>query len=982
MRVRFKLSLTLVSLAVICSLSVATLFSIWFLGLKTAKEVAGNLFSAVSQNVETQVINLLDRSVDSASLLASHKSDKTVRGDGLDAPILPLLFSVLSQQSTVYSAYCGHEDGSFLQVIAPRGREAILKSHQAPEGTTWIVRTIYETTPGEKVQSWTFLDEGKQVIGQLKDENPAYDPRERPWYQNAYEDDAPHLTDVYIYNSFKTPGITASHRIKGGGGVVGVDITLTELSDYVSNQYVSDNGTAWIYDNKKRIIAFPKEFKNVHHLGDLTRIGDPRVEVILDETEARHEGYFKSIERLNAYGTQFTVAVAAPLDDFRQSFIVMEKRVLNATVFCVLVFIPIIYLFSARLTRRVSQLVDDAKKIEHLEFDAKKQRSPSHIIEFYELEKTFEEMRGSLAGKTEDLANSQEKLNRLVELGIAMSAERDTEKVMEMVLLGAKELANADGGTLYKIEEDVLAFKILRNDTLSVAMGGTSGQEPSMNPVALYDDTGAPNHHNVASHTVHASTSVNIEDAYNSDEFDFSGTKIFDDMNGYRSQSFLTVPLKPRGGDVIGALQVINAQNLDAEIIPFTPEIQRFVEALAAQAATILYNRELLDAQENLMDSMIQLIAGAIDAKSPYTGGHCERVPELASMLAREASESKEGSLADFRFETEDEWREFTIGAWLHDCGKVITPEYVVDKATKLETIYNRIHEIRMRFEVLLREAQLDYYKGLLDGQDKAVLEQAYEERRTKLIDDYAFVAECNVGGEFMADEKLERLREIAQQTWVRHFDIKLGLSHPEEPAFANAPDAPVEEPLLADKPYHLIARERDIRAQYEALDFKMPIPEYLYNRGELHNLSVARGTLTEEERFKIAEHVMQTIAMLEKLPFPAHMKRIPEYAGTHHETLIGTGYPRKLEGEELSIPARIMAIADIFEALTASDRPYKKAKTLSEAVKILSFFKKDQHIDPEIFDLFLKSGIYQDYAEKFLKPEQIDEVDIQNYLS
>ena len=981
MRVRFKLSLTLVSLAVICSLSIATLFSIWVLGTRTAKEVAGNLFNAVSNNVENQIVNLLDQAVSDASVFASRKSDDTISDDGLNSSALPLYFSLLNEKETIYSVYCGHEDGSFLQVINPRGKQDIIDSHQAPQNTAWIVRTIYTKADVGRVQSWSFLDENKKLISQREEKSPDYDPRKRSWYQKAIESSDPHLSDVYIFHSFRTPGLTASRQLTNGSGVVGVDITLSELSDFVSRQYISENGTAWIYDDKNRIVAFPKGYKNVSHLGDLTKIDTPNVNVILGKTKANAKDYFKSVERLDKYGAQFNIAVAAPLDDFRQSFITMERQVLNASIFCILLFIPIIYAFSARLTRRVSQLVNDAKKIEHLEFDSQK-RTPSHIIEFYELENTFSEMRETLALKTEDLATSQEKLNRLVELGIAMSAERDTEKVMEMVLLGAKELANADGGTLYKIEENALSFKILRNDTLNVAMGGTSEVEPTFEPVALYEPDGTQNHKNVVSHTAHAEESVNIADAYNNDEFDFSGTKVFDEKNGYRSQSFLTVPLKPRGGSVIGALQIINAQDETGTIVAFSTEIQRFVEALAAQAATILYNRELLDAQEHLMDSMIQLIAGAIDAKSPYTGGHCERVPELATMLARKACDSQDGVFADFAFKSEEEWREFSIGAWLHDCGKVITPEYVVDKATKLETIYNRIHEIRTRFEVLLRDAEIEYYQAVAGGDDPAERRKVLEARKAKLIDDFTFVAECNVGGEFMAEEKLTRLREIAEETWVRHFDIKQGLSHQEEPLYADLPDGPATEKLLADKPYHLVARERDIKQQYEALDFKTPVPEHLYNRGEIYNLAVARGTLTAEEHFKITEHVMQTIAMLENLPFPAHMKRIPEYAGTHHETLIGTGYPRKLSADDLSIPARIMAVADIFEALTASDRPYKKAKTLSEAVKILSFFKKDQHIDGDIFDLFLSSGVYKTYAEKYLLPEQIDEVDISQYLS
>ncbi|MEN9887725.1 MAG: Cyclic di-GMP phosphodiesterase response regulator RpfG, partial [Pseudomonadota bacterium] len=394
-------------------------------------------------------------------------------------------------------------------------------------------------------------------------------------------------------------------------------------------------------------------------------------------------------------------------------------------------------------------------------------------------------------------------------------------------------------------------------------------------------------------------------------------------------------------------------------------------------------NQRLLEAQKALVDAMIKIIAGAIDAKSAYTGGHCERVPELALMLAEEAGQVTSGPLADFRFQNEDEWREFKIGAWLHDCGKVTTPEYVVDKATKLETIYNRLHEIRMRFEVLRRDADIERLQAIHErGEDQASADRRWTERVAQLQDDFAFVAECNLGGEFMAPDKVERLQRIAAQTWMRHFDDRLGLSHEELRRYAQepAPNLPTVETLLADKSHHIVPRGQD-KALDPKYGFQVKVPQHLYNHGEVYNLSIGRGTLTEEERFKINEHIIQTIVMLDNLPFPEYLQRVPEYAGTHHETLIGTGYPRKLTAAELSVPSRIMAIADIFEALTASDRPYKKAKTLSESIKILWFFKKDRHIDAELFDLFLRSGVYRRYAERFLKPEQIDEVDIAPYL-
>ncbi|GAB6051517.1 hypothetical protein JCM17960_03370 [Magnetospira thiophila] len=594
-----------------------------------------------------------------------------------------------------------------------------------------------------------------------------------------------------------------------------------------------------------------------------------------------------------------------------------------------------------------------------------------------------------LEQKTE-LSQEQAKLAKLVELGIGLSAEKDVNKLMELILIGAKELTNADGGTLYiRTDDDRLRFEIMRTDSLEIAMGGTTGKDIPLPPVAMYNaETGEQNHNNVVTHAVLTETTVNIVDAYQDDRFDFSGTKAFDEKIGYRSTSFLTVPLKPRGGEVIGALQLLNAQDAAHErVIAFSEKVVDFVEALAAQAAVALDNRNLVEAQRVLLDSFIQLIAGAIDSKSPYTGGHCARVPELSAKLVRAASEADHGPFADFKLESADEWREFHIAAWLHDCGKVTTPEYVVDKATKLETIYNRIHEVRTRFEVLRRDAEIAYLKARLEGsRPEADLKADYESELARLEDDFAFVAECNVGGEFMAPEKVERLNEIAGQTWTRHFDDRLGLSQGERDRCADIPPQPLpaRERLLDDKPQHIVPRpSRDNPFDGDnPFGFQIDMPEALYNYGEIYNLAIARGTLTAEERYKINEHIVQTIIMLERLPFPKHLRRIPEYAGAHHETMIGTGYPRKLTKDDMSIPARVMAIADIFEALTATDRPYKAPKTLSEAVKILSFFKKDQHIDGDLFDLFLSSGVFKDYAEEFLLPEQIDEVDVSKYLS
>ena len=576
---------------------------------------------------------------------------------------------------------------------------------------------------------------------------------------------------------------------------------------------------------------------------------------------------------------------------------------------------------------------------------------------------------------------------RLIEVGIALSAERDTNRLMELILLEAKGLCNADGGTLYlRTEEDTLKFEIIRTDSLDIALGGTTGKEITFPPLRMYyPDTGDENRKNVATWAAISGASVNIPDAYEAEDFDFTGTKKFDEGMGYRSKSFLTVPLKNSQDEIIGVLQLLNAQDRDSgEVIPFGRDIQPLIEALASQAAVALDNQQLLEAQKKLLDSFIELIASAIDAKSPYTGGHCQRVPELTKMLAKAACESNDGRYADFDL-TDDQWYELHIAAWLHDCGKVTTPEYVVDKATKLETIYDRIHEIRMRFEVVKRDATISYLKAIIDGGDPDTLRGELEERLAKLDDDFAFIAECNLGGEFMAPERIDRVKEIADIEWARTLDDRAGVSFEElkRKERTEAPTLPVMEKLLANREDHIIYRETPAAAaaQDNPYGFKLDIPEHKFNMGEVSNLCIGRGTLTDEERFIINDHIVQTIIMLEQLPFPKHLKRVPEFAGGHHEKMDGTGYPKKLNNDDMSLPARIMAIADIFEALTAADRPYKPPKKLSDSIKIMSFMKKDAHIDGDLFELFLTSGVYKDYAERFLDPAQIDEVDISQYL-
>jgi HD-GYP domain-containing protein (c-di-GMP phosphodiesterase class II) len=567
---------------------------------------------------------------------------------------------------------------------------------------------------------------------------------------------------------------------------------------------------------------------------------------------------------------------------------------------------------------------------------------------------------------------AEKKLSKLIESALLLNREQNGDVLLKHILNDVRDIAHCETATLYlKTDRDTLAFALRTNsDTLPVF------------ELPLFNADGTYNEKFVVTHAATHNETIVIDDVYTETRFDLAGTKKFSEDSGMRVVSMLTVPLALHDGEVLGVLQLLNAKDeRSGESIPFASNIVNYVEAMAAQSAVALQSKRHIESQKLLIDSLINLITVAIDAKSPYTGGHCERVPELALMMAEEAAKVDTGPLADFNFKNADEWYEFRVGAMLHDCGKVTTPEYVADKATKLETLYNRIHEIRMRFEVLLRDARLARLEAIIAGTPEAEADAAFAARKQQLDEDFAFLANCNIGAEFTSEEQIDRIKEIGAQTWLRHFDDKLGLSNEEMKRYKEAAtELPALERLLADKESHIAPRP-DSKLFDPKYKFKIKIPQHLNNFGEIYNLSIDRGTLNAEERFKINEHILQTTVMLETLSLPKNLKRVPEYASSHHETMIGTGYPRGLAADELSIPARIMTIADIFEALTASDRPYKKSKSLSESVKILFFFKKDGLIDPVLFDLFLTSGVYRRFGERFLSPEQLDDVDISKYI-
>ena len=522
------------------------------------------------------------------------------------------------------------------------------------------------------------------------------------------------------------------------------------------------------------------------------------------------------------------------------------------------------------------------------------------------------------------------RLERLTELSVELSTNHDVPLLLERILLAAKGMTHADGGTLYRISDDKksLRFSISINDTLGMHQGGTSGHKIEIPDVPLVNANGSKNLSAVAAYAANTGTSVNIQDVYKVDVFNFSGMRKFDETFNYHSQSFLTVPMMDHEGEVIGVLQLINAKDpATGETRPFSDTDQRFIEALASQAAIALTNQQLIKLLENLFESFVKLINIGIDEKSPHTGRHCEHVPELTMMLAEAVHETDTGPLADFKMTPVDR-KQLWLAGLLHDCGKITTPVHVVEKATKLEALFDRIHLVDARFEVLKRDAEIRALKDKLaagnDARRHEEINRRLSEELARLDDDREFLRFANIGSEAMSPEAQKRVIDIARYRWI-------------------GPDG----------------YERDVLSEEE-----------------IANLTIRAGTLNPQEREIINNHISVTIRMLESLPWPRHLQQVPEYAGGHHERMDGKGYPRGLRGDQMSVQARMMAIADIFEALTAKDRPYKKGKTLSESLEILGGFRMRDHIDPDLFDVFIRKKVYLQYAQRFMDPAQIDEVD------
>ncbi len=864
---------------------------------------------------------------------------------------LPALHSLLQEQTLLSAVFVGYPDGQFI-LLRPL-RDPVVRSRlKAPESARYLLQSIARE-PGQPglVGRWAFYTADMERI--LSDPRPDYrfDPRGRPWYTAAVEQRGQVLTPPYVFFTTREIGLTLSQPSHDGRAVVGMDLALPDFGRELNSLRPLPLTQLVIVNRENQVLAHPEIAQSrllagadgeAPQLPSVASLGSPSLNVMLTlppQAESAHHfrvdgqewlGQVQPLSGLRWEGLRLLVAVPsdALLAEVNQG---LARQVwLSAAIIALLLSGG--WWAGRRLGRQLEGLSLRTRALSRFDFESRA-GAPSQVREVHALGKVLDDMAGTI--------------QQFLEISQHISADTRLDVMLSRVLFQLVRAMRCTSGAVYLVQEPA---HLLERVGRFCEDPDEQGQYP--------DQLGMAQFINAASLQEGDST---LE-------------------GGLGARRVLRIPLHTRGGLPLGLLIL----RFPADVVHDGGNFKAFAEKLSGTLAVAIETRQLIEGQKELLDAVIRMLADVIDAKSPTTGRHCERVPELAEMLVQRLCETTEGPYAQVRM-TEAERYEFRLGAWLHDCGKVTTPEAVLDKATKLETQYNRIHEVRMRFEVLWRDALIEALQQQVQGDTPTeVLQRTLAERRRQLQTDFAFVAQCNLGSETLSNEAVDRLRRIGRQTWMRFFDDRLGLSATELAHLAAFPKAqlPALEKLLADRPEHIVPWGERLppveRGDPANLwDFDMPVPPQAAHLGELHNLSVRRGTLTEEERFKINEHIVQTIVMLSTLPFPPHLARVPRIAGTHHEKLDGTGYPRRLRAEQLTLTDRVMALADVFEALTAGDRPYKTALTVGAALALMVDMVQDQHLDRELFRFFLRSGVWRDYAERFLTPVQRDAVDV-----
>ncbi|HEY4135096.1 MAG TPA: HD domain-containing phosphohydrolase [Alphaproteobacteria bacterium] len=942
------------------------------------ENASSNVYDGILRGVGQQIGQISAPARAVVNLVAA---DEIVAAEDTAARLrrIGLLGAALSQNARISAIYVGYGNGDFF-ILRKTVDGASRASFGAPDNAAYVVQAIERAPDGARSNLMIFLDDGLQEVGRAPDAGYDLDPRERDWFKRALAANETIETDPYLFYATNEAGTTFARRSPDGGAVVGADLTLQDISAALAALTPTASAELMLFTGDRKIVASnrpdflqaaataadaPARLPSLDEAGQ-AELWEPRVIAAAGDKlfiAARSQGrdWRVSVGRVaNDDDLPTYLGIAVPTEELLSDADRIQRTLIWVSAAILAAALIVAWLLAHRVSRPLRRLADQARAIEDFDFsDAPAIRS--RILEVHELSHAIQAMRMTI--------------RRFLKIGRALVRERDFAPLLDRILAEMIDVTQATGAIFYLREEkeDYLRRHLVRRRSGAAPADIPGGRQR----VSMHDDGTVIGLVSRQRSLIHR----HVKRA----DLDPAGEAVVSHL-GLAGDEFesITIPLLDRRSEILGVVLLVTEAATDTTAADSSKRLMALVSAIAGSAAIAMENSQLLLAQRRLLDGLIELIAGSIDTKSSYAGGHCQRVPVLAQMLAEAACQATDGPFADFEIDA-DQREALRIGSWLHDCGKITTPEYVVDKATKLETIYNRIHEVRTRFEVVKREFEIAALRGRLAGQDIAEVERDVAAFNAEADADFAFVAECNVGDEFMAPERVERLKRVAERRWVRTLDDRLGLSH-EEFQRANrtpSPALPVMERLLDDRPEHIVTRApSEVMPEDNPWGFKLRAPAHRYNMGELYNLSVGYGTLTEEERYKINDHIVQTIVMLESLPFPRQLAAVPEIAGGHHERMDGGGYPKRRMAGEMSVLARIMAVADVFEALTACDRPYKKAKSVSESVRILGSFKKNGHLDPDLVDLFLKSGAWKAYADRFLDAGQIDQPDIEAVLA
>ncbi len=876
---------------------------------------------------------------------------------------LPMLMATLEGRAEVAALSVGYADGEYF-IVRRIDDQEMRNRFASPDETRFVVDNI-DIINEAPILSRHYYSAEQNLLSSKHLGHTIFNPVRRPWFTNAINSVDVVTTPPYLFFFMGTVGFTVSRHDNRTGAVAAADITLDQIATSLRDEQITPRSELLIYNDNLTTVAYRDPQLLIRdqgiaraRLAQVAELPIPQLADFFNNRNKQHNG----IQIFESQGENWlgvtrrikltddspaNLLIVTPKMELLEDAFAARNQSVLISLLALLLSLPLALYLANLIARPLTVLADETKKIRRFKFSNPLQlRSVINEIDMLSL----------------SLDSMKSTISRFTHLIQSIAGETSFDRLLNKVTEETMLVSQADGAFIYLLTDD-------ENELNPYCF---KSKEDSVASAALPKIPLADAKHFIvrAFHHEHSLTHE-LKPADNHVERWFSPIQT---ALGTDALRLVAVPLKKRDDEHVGVLCLVF---IDEETSQTNSKLDRdrlaFVEALSGFSALTIENGYLIEAQKQLLEAIIKLIAGAIDAKSPYTAGHCQRVPELTHLLAKAACESKDGIFKDFDL-NEEQWEELRVASWLHDCGKVTTPEYVVDKATKLETLYDRIHEIRMRFEVLKRDAEIRYLKAIQAGTSPEQAEAVFKQEIARLDEDFALVARSNLGSENMHPEDCTKLQEIASRTWLRTLDDSIGISWEERQRKRQCgqQELPVEENLLQDREDHLLQMNPQLVIT-ENKRFNLALKDYRFNRGELYNLTVKKGTLTDEERFIINHHIVQTITMLEQLPFPKHLRNVPEIAGGHHEKMDGTGYPLGLNSSQMSIAAKIMAIADIFEALTAQDRPYKQAKTLSEAMDIMLSMQREGHIDPDLFQLFISSGVYQEYAEKFLSPEQHD---------